>query len=164
MSEIVNFEPVIHLEARVGTKFVRGFDWTGYLSNVWTPNTAVAQGFAIRPSQPTGYEYAVSIAGTTGEAEPVWPVVVGQTVSDGSVTWKCQAIANDSLYSTLQSAGWLAPTGVLVSQQSVTGNIAQAMIDLTNALVNTEYVIECNALFTNGEVAVGTLKIWVNNG
>jgi hypothetical protein len=37
-----------------------------------------------------GYYYECTTAGTTGATEPTWPIVVGTTVVDGSVTWTCR--------------------------------------------------------------------------
>jgi hypothetical protein len=37
-----------------------------------------------------GYYYECTTAGTTGATEPTWPIIVGTTVVDGSVTWTCR--------------------------------------------------------------------------
>lgn len=41
------------------------------------------------PANRNGFFYALQTPGTTGNAEPAWPVVVGQTVNDGTAVWVC---------------------------------------------------------------------------
>jgi hypothetical protein len=61
---------------------------------VWAPSTALTLSTLRVPSTRTGYVYRVSTAGTTGLAEPsVWPTTLGQTFSDGTVTWTVDAAA-----------------------------------------------------------------------
>lgn len=55
----------------------------------WQPNTAIGLGAIARSHSviTNGTFYAECItAGTTGASEPAWPAV-GQTVTDGTVTW-----------------------------------------------------------------------------
>jgi hypothetical protein len=56
----------------------------------WATITAYALGVERRPTVSNGYRYEVTTAGTTDVAEPVWPVVPGATVADGTVTWTCR--------------------------------------------------------------------------
>jgi hypothetical protein len=37
-----------------------------------------------------GYYYECTTAGTTGATEPTWPIIPGNTVVDGTVTWTCR--------------------------------------------------------------------------
>jgi hypothetical protein len=61
---------------------------------VWAPSTALTLATMRVPSTRTGYVYRVSTAGTTGVAEPsAWPTTIGQTVSDGTVTWTVEKSA-----------------------------------------------------------------------
>lgn len=65
----------------------------------WAPSTAYALGAKRRPSQPqrNGLAYQASVAGTSGAAEPGWPLELGATVVDGTVTWTAQEL-EDSWY------------------------------------------------------------------
>jgi hypothetical protein len=57
----------------------------------WAASTAYALGVIRCPlATANGYFYEVTTAGTTGATEPAWPTVVGNTVTDGTVTWTCR--------------------------------------------------------------------------
>lgn len=58
----------------------------------WVSNTALTLGLFRRPTVANGLRYEVTTAGTThGSVQPTWPLVVGDTVSDGTVTWTARS-------------------------------------------------------------------------
>lgn len=60
---------------------------------IWAAETAYAEGDARVPIDRNGSVYVVTVAGTSGTLEPSWPVDLGATVTDGTVTWQ-QTIAD----------------------------------------------------------------------
>lgn len=56
----------------------------------WAASTAYALGVIRCPNTGNGFFYEVTVAGTSAATEPVWPTVVGNTVTDGTVTWTCR--------------------------------------------------------------------------
>lgn len=128
-----------------------GFDLTKYCINYWKGGERQSIGEVVRPREvanggkgPNGYEYRVTTAGQTAEKEPSWPTTVGSTVVNGSVTFTCQAISNDSLWCTIQSSVWEPPTGVSASGESIQNTNGEqktaAFLDAT-ALVSSDQVV-----------------------
>lgn len=55
----------------------------------WTVNTAYAVDDVVESASRNGYRYRATIAGTSGVSAPAWPTTIGNTITDGTVTWKC---------------------------------------------------------------------------
>ena len=69
---------------------------------LWSALTVVASGYRVSKVTPDGTAWTTSKAGTTGAAEPVWPVTDPWTVTDGSTAWGLA-----SSFRTLTRAGVL---------------------------------------------------------
>lgn len=54
----------------------------------WQPATAYGAGAVVRTTTKNGFKYQAQVAGTSGGAEPAWPLALGATVADGTVTWE----------------------------------------------------------------------------
>jgi len=74
----------------VTTAGTSGLTEPAWISNR-LPMTAYALSDKKGPTVPNGFYYDCTTAGTTGAIEPVWPVVLGGTVTDGTVVWTCIA-------------------------------------------------------------------------
>lgn len=61
----------------------------GVYCNQWAANTAYILNAVAVPTVDNTYYYKATVAGTTAATQPVWPTVVGNTVTDGTVTWTC---------------------------------------------------------------------------
>lgn len=61
------------------------YDWC---ANVWEPNEQYDVGEYLRPTRPNGFAYQSS-GGTSSNRSPIFPIVTGATVTDGSQTLTC---------------------------------------------------------------------------
>jgi len=58
----------------------------------WAALTVYGLNVFVTPTVPNGFCYQCTTAGTSGAGEPVWPVIPGNTVADGTVVWTCRNI------------------------------------------------------------------------
>lgn len=54
------------------------------VGSVWEPSTAYLAGDVVRSTDPNGFWYLVTQAGTSGASEPVWPLISNEIVADGT--------------------------------------------------------------------------------
>jgi len=64
--------------------------------SAWAASTVYSEGDYVRPTSANGYNYECVSAGTSGDSEPTWPTTLGETVIDGTVTWKCVSIRGNN--------------------------------------------------------------------
>jgi hypothetical protein len=63
----------------------------GFTPPVWEDTTVYGVGQKVVPTELNGYVYEVTVAGTShATTEPTWPTVIGNTVTDGTVTWRAE--------------------------------------------------------------------------
>ena len=59
-------------------------------ATVWAATTAyTALTSVVKPLISNGYIYQCLTSGTSGSSAPAWPIVQGQTVTDGTAVWTC---------------------------------------------------------------------------
>jgi hypothetical protein len=86
-----------------------GFDWSGETFRFWRFGTAYDAAARVRPTVATGFEYEASGAGqSSGKKEPRWPITLGGTVVDGSITWTAVALSVAGLVRSISSSTWAA--------------------------------------------------------
>jgi hypothetical protein len=73
------------------TRVLAGLTYTSSNNNAaaWAALTPYIVGNEVQPTVPNQYTYVCTVAGNSAAGEPVWPVVIGNTVVDGTVTWQC---------------------------------------------------------------------------
>lgn len=92
----------------------------------WAAAAAVAKDEAREPTARNGYRYRATVGGITGASQPTWPITLGNTVVDGTVTWKCVSktpdlawddvlAAADSDLTPLKALGAEAASAILVA-------------------------------------------------
>lgn len=100
----------VPVEKRAGEVKRWGFNLTPYLARVWFPGYVYQETMAIRPPVPTGFQYRALNDGQSSSRQPRrWPVVLGDTIVDGGVTWEAEQVTSDSLERNVSSVEWILP-------------------------------------------------------
>jgi len=103
---------------------------------IWAAATAQAINRVVVPSIRNGYAYEATTAGTSGASEPTWPLVIGNTVADGTVTWTCLEAAMwtpsyDRMALNLAAAeGWRIKAGRLSDNENFSTDGASIQADV----------------------------------
>lgn len=103
-------------------------------SHTWAASTGYTYGQIVAPPTSTGYLYRCVVAGTSGTAAPTFPTVVGETVTDNTVTWACVGESVEIFSSadvTWTTATFTAYYAVIYDAQSGTPS-AEPLIMLIN--------------------------------
>lgn len=82
----------------------------------WKASTAYADGDTVVPTSRNGLRYRVSVAGSSGAAEPTW--ATSGTVTDGGVTWEIDTASPAAWSPTFDlaiaaSEGWRVKAGLV---------------------------------------------------
>lgn len=137
-----------------------GIEWSQWLANRWLAGVPFAAGSTVRPRKSTGFEYTTVLGGFSAVAavptvEPVWPTVVGATVSDGSITWVCQAISTASLVSTISTSIWTPDAPVTVSGASLSGTRTLVIATFPSNIPDADYYVRNFITLANGTTKEG---------
>lgn len=87
-----------HLQAYQLGSFLKGAFGASRTTAAWAATTAKVINDLVVPTAGNGYYYKCTVAGTTGGSAPSWPTTIGQTVADGTVTWRCEGTKAASAY------------------------------------------------------------------
>jgi hypothetical protein len=80
---------IFSLDFSIGQSLARINTREGVYCNNWFAATVYPLGDVVVPTVDNGFYYKVTVAGTSGGSQPVWPTTIGLTVTDGGVTWQC---------------------------------------------------------------------------
>ena len=127
--------------------------------SAWATSTAYSLGNRRIPTVANGYYYEVTVAGTSSGTQPTWPTTLGDTVTDGGVTWVCRGRYNNFPVTTSTSVRTLNGYIFVI----VDGDIYNSDLDLpdswnTSDFISTEIfpdVVISLAKFKNYLVAFG---------
>ena len=126
---------------------------------LWEASTAQTLGYSAEPTVQNDRRYVVTTAGTSGASEPTWPVGIGSTVLDGSITWTCVSRTHEPTELKLATT--------LAGLDSATAGAA--LILGTSVLSGTDGAIPLHIRITNtvttpsSNTATPELSININN-
>jgi hypothetical protein len=122
----------------------------------WTAATAkTLRQWVVPASGPAGYAYECTVAGTThATVEPTWPTTVGNTVTDGGVTWTCRAAVTYRIYDSEIDE---PPNTVTVSKTaSASGSTVSVTLDATTVEAGIRRV-QIRSVLSGVEDPLGTV-------
>jgi len=97
----------------------------------WLPDEPISFGEFNRPRIGNGLAAQCSVAGTTGQKEPLWPKAVGGIATDGSVTWTMVAAGTNGLNA--------------ISGPSVTSDISGVTCSNVSVLESSKILLDVSA-------------------
>ena len=99
--------------------------------SAWAASTDYSVGDYVRPTSANGYNYECTVAGTSGTSEPTWPTTIGETVTDGSITWKCVSMrGNNNIIIGYDIEGSANDADKLNIGNAIYGNLANGNVGI----------------------------------
>lgn len=143
------------------TRVLAGLSYVSCNANAaaWTALTVYGAGAEVRPvAGNNGFFYYTVAGGTSAAGEPVWPVVIGNTVVDGTVTWICTGVLMNraSLANGGGGSCQITSAGNVIT---VTGTTANPDFD-ADGWVNGDKILTFN---NAGAIAEYTISATLNN-
>lgn len=141
------------------------FDLTRRLERRWQARAFYSNGQRIRPERKrSGFEYEAGSDGETGLKEPSFPIILGETVVDGSITWTCRAISAQSLRRTISSVTWDVPAGLAQVNDAVEDEPAgrqEISITLSGGTSGQSYLVVALVVYSDATVDTIGLRVAV---
>lgn len=134
------------------------FDFARALWVLWQPGRAYSAGTYVRPTRPNGFAYLAAGSGQAAQDEPNWPVVVDNTVQDGSITWTCKAAGSNALDS-IASFEVTEDAGITADDGTQVGSRIKVVVE--GGTIGNRYRVRCKVTTTLGDVYEEILRITV---
>lgn len=136
------------------------FEWFTLLATFWKPGTEYQVNTYVRPPRATGFAYQCSRAGQSGNVEPKWSRILGETVSDGDTAW----LVVDAGANAVQAAS--AP--IVTCDQAVTigsplvvdglGANSKVQVAVSNWIDGVTHNVRCQ-ITAGSQLLKGTLAV-----
>jgi hypothetical protein len=143
-----------------------GFRWTEQFANRWEADFPYALGSRIRPSirqKRSGLEFEATTGGqSSGRSEPKWPTTLGESITDGSVTWQAVALSYDGLAERIDTVDWaVSPSGLTIAPRAYDDlpGLQQTLVDVSDGTVGETYDVTCTVTTTVPNVYYAILRM-----
>lgn len=114
----------------------------------WSPSTSYSVGSYCQPTVPNGFGYRATSAGTSGSTEPApWPTVLGDTITDGGVTWECRPLVKRQWEGKFS---WLATLVPKPGYSSDTYLLSIVVFHRRESMKDAERVVDVSAFNSSG--------------
>lgn len=121
--------------------------------STWAAGVVTALDQVIAPISPNGFVYKATVAGTTGTAEPAWPLTAGLTVVDGTVTWTAVTATSitwqaEAIYRSVGGEpAWPTTPGATVTDGSITWRCIAPNVQDAKCPNTREVIIAASKVF-----------------
>ena len=93
----------------------------------WAPGTVYAVGSRVVPRPGNNHVYIVTVAGTSGTAQPVFETPPFSTVTDGTVTWREDGYITSFNLNRAAAAGWRLKAAKVANRYDVDMDLHQRL-------------------------------------
>ncbi len=101
----LNVEPIWNLELEsevtdneITWKCIDTIFLKGYNAQTWEVDKTIEENDFIIPIVAQNFFYIAKNAGITGTSEPLWPIIIGDTVDDNGIVWECYDLIDAEKY------------------------------------------------------------------
>lgn len=117
--------------------------------DAWATNTFYQKDDEVKPIVNNGLVYVCVKPGLSDDTTaPVWPVEIGETVTDGTVTWKCKGNTRHlAIDESIISSSWAGPTGFEYASQDFSNG--KTWVSVSAVPENETSVILTNTIETD---------------
>lgn len=133
-------------------------------SSEWLATHTYTLGQFVKPSTATGFIYKCIVAGDTAASEPTWPVILGNTVVDGGVTWEA-ADVNQTVPFVVGNVGGVPTVGIdgtlVVDGTIVAAAIAAGQVGATHiSVADLDAISASMGTLTSGTIRTAASPSW----
>jgi len=114
----------------------------------------------VRPPRATGFAYKATTNGQTRSRPPVWPLVLGGTIVDGSVIWEAVFIGTANA-ATIASTNVPAVAGITLGAESTSGT--RVTIRISDGTLGVTYRISLEVTTSTGEVVEAKIDVYIKS-
>lgn len=123
--------------------------------STWAASTAYVVGQRVVPYPGNNNVYIVTVAGTSGATQPVFPTVPLSTITDGGVTWRQDSLTRSYDFNRAAAQGWRLKMGKVANRYDVDMDLHQRL-ERSDLIKHMEMMVKQYSRRAMSSVLVGT--------